>query len=108
LAVIASPHAVVSLWAGQPASAELAALTVGRAEQALVLRDGLDVLVLPVDPATACFASRTLAGDAFGVAAATAAGVDAGFDLAAALALLLRHQALVGLAPLDCTANDLT
>jgi hypothetical protein len=101
VAVIASPHAVVSLWAAFQADDDLAAVAIGKAEQALVLRDGLEVLVVPVDAATACFVCCTLAGDAFGGAAAAASSVDTGFDLAAALALLLRHHVLVAMGDRD-------
>lgn len=95
LQVIESPHAVVSLWAAhQTEGGDVAAVGIDRAEQALVLRDGLDVFVVPVDAGTARFALRTLTGDAFGAAAAAA---DPGFDLGAALALLVRHRALAAL-----------
>ncbi len=96
LAVIESPHAVVSLWAAQQTEGEIPAVAIDRPEQAVVLRDELDVLVLPVDPGTAQFVVRTLAGDAFGVAAAASA-VHQSFDVGSALSLLLRHRALVGL-----------
>jgi hypothetical protein len=97
LQVIESPHAVVSLWAAHQVDGELPAVEVDRAEQAIVLRDGLDVLVLPVDPGTARFVAGTLAGAAFGAAAAEATALDAAFDLGQALARLLRQRALVAL-----------
>ncbi len=62
-----------------------------------MLRDELDVLVLPVDPGSACFAARTLAGEPFGVAASAAGSLHPGFDLGATMSLLLRHHALVAL-----------
>lgn len=99
LAVIESPHAVVSLWAAHQTDGEIPTVAIDRAEQAIVLRDGLEVLVLPVDAATAHFGVRTLTGDTFGMAAAAAAGVDGSFDLGAALSLLLRYRALVALHP---------
>ena len=58
-----------------------------------MLRDELDVLVVPVDAGTAQFVARTLAGDTFGTAAASAHGVHPPFDLGMALSLLLRHRA---------------
>lgn len=97
LALIESPHAVVSLWAAHQTDGEVPAVPIDNNEQAVVLRDGLDVLVLSLDPGTAHFVGRTLAGDAFGVAAAAASGLHASFDLGAALSLLLRHHALVAL-----------
>jgi hypothetical protein len=103
VAVLSSAHTVVSLWAAhqgsEPATGEGVKAAMRQPEHALVLRDGLEVLVIPVDAATALFASRTLAGDAFGVAAAAASNLDPAFNLVAALALLLRHQVLLALLP---------
>jgi len=50
LVLITSPHAVVSLWAAHQADGEpdLAHITLDTPEAALVLRQGLDVLVLPL------------------------------------------------------------
>ena len=96
---IASRFSVVSLWAAHQGAGEFLGASIDRPEHAVVLRDGLDVFVLAVDAGTASFVSRTLAGAPFGVAAAAAAG-DGTFDLGAALTLLVRHGALVGLRPL--------
>lgn len=97
LAVIESKLAVVSLWAAHQTEGEILAVAIDQPEQAIVLRDELDVLVLPIDPGTAGFVARTLAGDTFGTAAAAAHGVHPPFELGVALSLLLRHRALVGL-----------
>ncbi len=97
LAVIESPHAVVSLWAAHQTEGEITPVEIDCAEQAIVLREGLDVLVLPVDPGTACFTARTLAGEAFSNAAEAATAIDASFDLGAALSLLLQRRALLEL-----------
>lgn len=97
LAVIESPHAVVSLWAAHQTADEIAPVEIDCAEQAIVLREGLEVLVLPVDPGTACFTCRTLAGEAFSSAAEAATAIDASFDLGAALSLLLQRRALIDL-----------
>jgi hypothetical protein len=94
---IESPHAVVSLWAAHQVDGEVQEVAIDRAEQAVVLRDGLEVLVLPVDAGTARFVARTRAGAAFAAAAAEAAALDPAFDLGRTLALLLRHRALVAL-----------
>lgn len=97
LAAIESPHAVVSLWAAHQTEGEMPEVAIDRPERALVLRDELDVLVLPVDPGTTRFVTRTLAGDPFGAAAELASAVHPSFDLGTALSLLLRHRVLVGL-----------
>lgn len=106
LQVIESAHAVVSLWAAHQTDGEIPALAIDRAEQAVVLRDALDVLVLRVDAAMARFVDRTRAGVAFGVAAAEAAAVDPAFDLGAVLALLMRHRALVALRAADASLHS--
>lgn len=97
LSVIESPHAVVSLWAAHQTEGDIAAVAIDQPEQAIVLRDEQEVLVVPVDAGTAEFVARTLAGDTFGTAATSAHGVHPPFDLGMALSLLLRHRALVGL-----------
>ncbi len=97
LRMLESPHAVVSLWAAHQTEGEIATVAIDRAEQAVVLRDGLDVLVLPVDSGAACFVRHTLAGETFGIAAAAASSLHPDFDLGSTLSLLLRHRALVAL-----------
>ena len=104
LQLIESTHAVASLWAAHQTEEAVSPVSVDDAEQALVLRDGLDVLVLPVNPGTTHFVALTSAGHAFGVAAADACERQFGFDLGAALSLLLRHGALVAL--LDPMTNE--
>lgn len=98
LHVLASPHAVVSLWAAHqvddPADAQLHAMDLAQPEQALVLRAGADVLVLPVDAATAHFVQQTQAGAPFAEAAAATTQAHPEFDLSATLSLLLNHAAL--------------
>ena len=97
LSVLESPHAVVSLWAAHQTDGEMPAVGIDGSEQAVVLRDGLDVLVLPVDSGTACFVGQTQAAEPFGAAAATAGSLHPDFDLGSTLSLLLRHHALVAL-----------
>ena len=97
LAVLRSAHAVVSLWAAHQADdpaavqAAVAAVDLDRPEAAVVLRQGDDVLVLPLPAPDAEFVAALLAGATLGEALAAAPGADAG----AALTLLVRHRALV-------------
>lgn len=102
LQVVASPFAIVSLWSAHQGDGDVPPVVVDEAEQALVLRDGLDVLVLPADPGTAAFVRAASEGAAFGAAAAAAFDRHAGFDLPAALSRLLAHGALVALHPTPC------
>jgi hypothetical protein len=88
--VVRSCHAVVSLWAAhQLDGADLPDPHAGP-EAALVLRDGLDVLVLPVDERVAAFVGALLQGKPLAEAAAGAPGA----DLPQALGMLARHGAL--------------
>ena len=107
LRVIDSPYAVVTLWAAHQTDDEISSVQVDHAERAIVLRDALDVLVLPVAAGTACFVGRTLSGVEFSAAAAAAVADDASFDLSATLSLLVRHGALVSLrVPRSSTSSN--
>ncbi|EGJ11253.1 hypothetical protein RBXJA2T_13034 [Rubrivivax benzoatilyticus JA2 = ATCC BAA-35] len=97
LAALSFEHAALSIWAAHQLDELPATLATDGAEAALVLRDAGDaVLTLAVDRPTAAFCAALAAGRPLGAAAAEAG---AGLDLAAALALLLRHGALVGWEP---------
>jgi hypothetical protein len=93
--VLASDHAIVSLWAAHQGAGDLASVDPNVPECALVLRQHDGVLVIAVAPGTAAFV-RCL-GDGATLADATAAAVacGSGFDLPGSLALLIRHQAIV-------------
>lgn len=93
---IASDWAVASLWAAHQHESDdaIGQVPLDQAEAALVLRDGDDVLVLPVGRPEAVFVQALQSALPLGAAveAATVAAV-AGqpFDLAATLSLLIRH-----------------
>lgn len=98
--VLHSAHAMVSIWAAHQqddADAALAELDPTRAEDALVVRDGLDVIVLRLPPGGAEFLTQIIAGQNLGPAATAAQQVDPGFDLAGLLAMLWQHGALCAL-----------
>ncbi len=94
-----SPWAVASLWAAHQSDdpAAIGAVDLSRAEDALVLRQGDDVLVLPVQSSTAVFIAALARGCPLGEAAASALvpGSDDPLDLASPLASLIRHGALI-------------
>lgn len=92
--IVASPFAVVSLWSAHQGDGDVPPVAIDAAEHALVLRDGLEVLVLPVGAGAAAFVAAGLAGADFGAAVAEAAVRDPAFDLAATLSRLLAHGAL--------------
>ncbi|MFC6673940.1 DNA-binding domain-containing protein [Marinobacterium aestuariivivens] len=65
-ALLCSDHAVVSIWAAHQGTGDLRRIDPGRPEQALLLRSGLEVQVLPwIVPArtlpNACCAAKALA-----------------------------------------------
>lgn len=94
LQVLASRYAVRSLWAAHQGELAIGQVEVNTAEYCLVLRHGLDVLVIALDEASAGFIARLQAGQPF--AAATANCPD-DFDLGACLALLIQHDAITAL-----------
>ena len=94
LATVSSRFAVVSLWAAHQGSAELGAVDADVAEAALVLRQGLDVLVLRAPAGAVEFVLALQRGKGLGDAAAVAASAAQAFDLSSTLALLLGHGAL--------------
>lgn len=94
-AVLASAHAVVSLWAAHQQDDALWSVDLSRPEAALVLRPNADVLVLPLPGGAAALAQALRGGQPLGEAAAAALAADAGFDLVHGLVLLLQHGAIV-------------
>lgn len=100
VAVIASQHPVVALWAAHHGHVAPAEAATAGPQAALVLRADDDAAVVALPHAAARFVRALAAGTALGAAASTAAG-RAGpdgtpFDLAATLGLLITHAAIVG------------
>jgi hypothetical protein len=95
--VLASDFAVVSLWAAHQGTDDLSAIDTELAEQALVVRQGLEVLVLRLPPGAAQFVQSLQQGRPLGEAAAAALAAAHGFDLHAALALCLGHGAITSM-----------
>lgn len=95
---IDSRYAVVSIWAAHQDGSDLGAIDTGRPESALVLRDGLVVLVLPVGRGLTAFVRALQRNAPIADAAAEAIGIDPAFDLGRALALLVAHRAVVSMA----------
>lgn len=95
LRTLRSIHPVVSLWAAHQTDNPAAALQridLGCGEAAVLVRPALAVDVIPVEPGAAVFIARLQAGLPLGAAIDGEA-----FDLPAALALLIRHDALAGI-----------
>lgn len=97
LAVLRSPFAVVSLWAAHQGGGDPSGVDPDQAEAALVLRQGLDVVVLRLPPGGYEFVAAIGQGEGLGAAAAGASAAAAGFDLQGCLGLLLGHAALTSM-----------
>jgi hypothetical protein len=97
--LLASEHAVVSLWAAHQGEGRIEDVDLRRPESALVLRDGDEVLVLPLSPATGRFLAALAAGMPLGEAVDAAAATDANFDLTQAIAPLIRHGGIAAWQP---------
>ena len=95
--IIGSPYAVVSLWAAHQDAGDLGGVDPFQAETALVLRDGLDVLVLRLAPGAYEFVLSLQGEHCLADAANAALGAAPGFELATTLALLLGHGAVTSI-----------
>jgi hypothetical protein len=93
---LASRHAVVSLWAAHQVDGEVEAVDVDASECALVVREGLDVLVLRAPVGAASFVAAVQQGLSLSAAVAVAIATSA-FDLTATLSLLLGHGGLTSI-----------
>lgn len=94
--VLRSPHPMVSVWAAhQQEEVDLSGVDWSSGEAALVCRQVMDVLILPVAPATAAFVAGLQQRQPLTLAAGSAAAQllpgETEFDLSRALALLLQH-----------------
>jgi hypothetical protein len=97
VSVVSSRHAVVSLWAAHQDGSDLAAIDIDQAEDAVVLRAGLDVLVVRLPPGGAEFVKALLQGGSLADAGGAAAMAVPAFDLSAILALLMSRRALTSI-----------
>ncbi|MBK1683374.1 DNA-binding domain-containing protein [Rhodoferax fermentans] len=90
--IIASPFAVLSIWAAHQDKDNPSAFDPTPAQTVLVFRLGLAVDMLELLKGTAHFVQTLHKGDSLLTAASQAAEYDAEFDLTQTLALLLRLQ----------------
>jgi putative DNA-binding protein len=97
LSVVESSFAVVSIWAAHQGEGDLATIDPAQAQDAFVLRDGLEVLVLHAPPGGAAFVAGLLQGRCLGDAVTAAAACAPAFDVAAVLSLLAYHGALTSI-----------
>ena len=97
LGLLASRHAVVSLWAAHQGGGDLAEVDPAISETALVARVGLEVRVVALPAGGDVLVAGFVNGLSLGEAAARAADAGRDFDLAAQLAVLLRHGVVCSL-----------
>ncbi|PKO86675.1 MAG: DUF2063 domain-containing protein [Betaproteobacteria bacterium HGW-Betaproteobacteria-12] len=97
LSVLASPFAVVSLWAAHQGLLALAEVLPDSPETALILRHELAVEVIRIPPAASVFINALHAGAPLGDAAAAAMEIAADFDLPGTLGLLLQKSMITAL-----------
>ena len=97
IGVVRSDYAVVSLWAAHQDAIALNTVDPLLPESGLVLRDGLEVLVLLLPPGAAEFVKAVQDGHCLADAASAAIGAAPEFELAATLALLLGHGAVTSI-----------
>ncbi|GAC1358008.1 MAG: DNA-binding domain-containing protein [Variovorax sp.] len=97
--IVASRHAVVSIWNAHQTEGEidLSSIDIAQPQEALVCRESLDAVVLLLPPGAAGFIGRLEAGAGLGDAAAIALSVDPGLDVSAVLAMLFAHGAVVAM-----------
>jgi len=97
IGVLSSDYAVVSVWAAHQDAIALNTVDPFLPEGGLVLRDGLEVLVLLLPPGAAEFVEAVLGGRCLADAASAAIGAAPDFDLATTLTLLLGHGAITSI-----------
>lgn len=97
VSVLRSRHAVVSLWAAHQDGSDLGLIDPDLPEDAIVLRTGLDVLVLQLPPGGAELVKALLAGQSLADAGAAAGAAAPAFDLSTILVLLMSRGALTSI-----------
>lgn len=97
LSVLASAHAVATLWAAHQTDGEIEPVAIDTPESAAVLRSGLDVLVLRPPHGCVPLVQALRDGANLGQAASRAADAEPRFDLTATLSLLLNHGAVTSI-----------
>ncbi len=97
VAIITSPHPIVTIWAMNIGDMPLAPITDWRGEDALVARPKLDVEVRRLPPGGGVFLTRLAQSECFTAAAMAALEASPDFDLAVNLACLFGHGLVVGL-----------
>lgn len=97
VAIVASPHPIVTIWAMNMGDMPLAPIADWRGEDALVARPKFDVEVRRLPPGGAVFLSQLAQSECLGDAAAAAFEATPEFDLAVNLAGLFANGLVAGI-----------
>lgn len=89
-----APFAAVSIWAAHQGQVQLEDIDVNVGEHAVVLRQALDVVVLPTDSASTLFVQAVAAASSIAVALDAAKAESTDFNLVAFLATLFSRGAV--------------
>jgi hypothetical protein len=98
LTALRSPYAIVSLWAAHQGHGDISTVDPYLPENAWVLRRKLAVRILPMSVGDCLFVSALQNHNSLIDAAENALSNDVSFDLARCLTILLREQAVSGIA----------
>lgn len=94
LAVLNSPHAIVSLWAAHQGHVDIARVNPNTPEHALILRNRMEVEVLQISTAAALFLGALMDSHPLAEAAEYAIACEPEFDLTPLLAHLIQTGAI--------------
>ncbi|GAC1412609.1 MAG: DNA-binding domain-containing protein [Burkholderiaceae bacterium] len=96
--VMRSSYAIVSVWAAHQGAADIASVQPDIAENALIARPDLDVVVRRIDPGTVDFIGQLLMGANLGIAATRASRNHPDFDVSLPLMQLIEGQLIANIA----------
>lgn len=101
--VVASSHAICSLWAAHQGLVEWTEVDTAVPQNVLVFRRALDVEVIELRIGSATFVSALQGGRSLLEAACLAEADDQGFDLADTLAFLIQRQLITDISTEACS-----
>lgn len=90
--VVASPFAIVSIWAAHQQERLVPLLDADEAQTALIFRADLNVLTLPITASTGAFIAALQRGSTLPDALHAATEIDCGFDPTDTLTLLIQNR----------------
>jgi hypothetical protein len=99
--IVRSPFSAVTIFGANRAAGPVPRIDASTAEDALITRPELDVMVRQLPPGGATFASQLIAGCSLGEAAAAALDESSDFDIAANIAGLIEAGAFTSAIPGD-------